>query len=359
MNQVVSLAGRDWRVARGFNLYVDISSACNASCPFCIAPTAGRKDGPGFFEGVKFALDLAASIDGTIQVVGGEPLISRRLPTLLEEIALRDYRRTVVNTNGSRISGEIVSAMQSAAVAHVNISRHHYDERCNQEIMRIRPELPNTTIASGIARIVDAGMGVRMQCNIIKDYVDSVPKMLHYIDWCAGLGCGDISFSQVFPLSLFEHQIPIEAGYAEKVQIDLRQLVSEIDTCGEFMSTSGESLGRDDMSSWGSSAWGSPHHISHHIGGKRRFWSGPRGTNVSLKTLSGYDETNLPRETAYDKQDDWELQDGLLAFAVLHPDGRVTASWDCKERLLFEPMQKMQVVRRRSSAVPHEVALAA
>lgn len=338
MKQTVSFLGKDYKVASGFNLYIDISTACNASCPFCIAPTIGRKDGPGFFDGTKFALDLTESIDGTVQVVGGEPMISHRLPALLHEISKRDHRRIVVNTNGSFVSNEIVSAMNLARVTSVNVSRHHYNERLNQEVMKLRPELSNATFSSNVARIINAGINLRMQCNLIKGYVDSVQGMLDYIDWCVGLGCNEISFSQVFPLNLFDYQVPLKMGYTEKVQIDLQKLVAEMDTYELFSPVPENQLRGENMSAWGESNWGS----ARGTGAKRRFWFGPKKTYLSLKTLSGYDEAGLPRETAYNKEEDWELQEGVLAFAVLHSDGRVTASWDRRERILFNPCVSVQ-----------------
>lgn len=385
MKQTVSFLGKNFLVASGFNLYIDISAACNASCPFCIAPTVGRKDGPGFFDGAKFALDLTESVDGTVQVVGGEPMISRRLPSLLQEIGKRNYRRVVVNTNGSFVSDEIVLAMKSARVTNINVSRHHHDERLNQEIMKLRPELPNTTFASNVARIVDTEINLRMQCNLIKEYIDSVQKMLDYIDWCVGLGCKEISFSQVFPLSLFDYQVPIESGYAERIQIDLRQLVAEIDACGKFSPVSANQLRGQliAMSMWGSSNWGGASLYNpdppkkekekkekqkkrkkpnqKENGGKRRFWHGPNETYLSLKTLAGYDANGFPRETEYNKQGDWELKDDVLAFAVLHSDGRVTASWDRRERLLFNPNVVTQelVVRRLPIITPRHTEVAA
>lgn len=371
MKQTVSFFGKDYQVASGFNLYIDISAACNASCPFCIAPTVGRKDGPGFFDGTRFALDFTESVTGTVQVVGGEPMISRRLPLLLEEIGKRDYRRAIVNTNGSFVSDEIVSAMKSARITNINVSRHHHDEKFNQEVMKFRSGLSNAALAEGIKRIVGAGINLRMQCNLIKGYIDSVQKMLDYIDWCVGLGCREISFSQIFPLNLFDYQVPIESGYAEKVQIDLRRLVAEMDTCGHFSPVPLDQLRGQliAMSMWGHSDWGSislyeldplkkekrgkerkkKQPSKKESGGKRRFWHGPNETYLSLKTLAGYDESGIPKETTYSKQDDWELKDGVLAFAVLHSDGHVTASWDRRERLLFSPtsaLSREQIVYR-------------
>jgi len=236
--------------------------------------------------------------------------------------------------------------MKSAGVTSVNMSRHHHDERLNQEVMRLRPELSNAELASSVARIINAGMDVRMQCNLIKGYVDSTQGILDYINWCTELGCSEVSFSQVFPLSLFDYQTPPEANYTEKAQINLRRLVSDMDACGKLSPAPENHLQREGMSLWGVSMWGK--------GARRRFWLDAKGTYISLKTLSGYDKSGLPKETTYNKQDDCELQDGILAFAVLHSDGRVTASWDRRERQLFghDVSTKEKVGCRKSFTVP-------
>lgn len=333
LEKTVYVSGKEYHVSNGFNLYIDISSACNASCPFCIAPTIGRKDGPRFLEGVKFALDLTESVDGTVQVVGGEPMISKRLSPLLREIGARNYRRIVVNTNGSFISDNIVSTMKSNGVTHVNLSRHHYNEDRNQQIMRLKPELPNSMFVDGLEHIADSGIYTRMNCNLIKGYIDSLQEILNYIGWCNNdVGCKNISFSQVFPLSLFDYQVPIEPGYAERVQIDLRSLVSQIDSSSMFSQIPTDHLDNEIPSTWGTSRWN-----REGLGGKRRFWLGPNGEYISLKTLSGYGKDGLPKGTTYNKQNDPELREGILEFAVLHSDGLVTASWDRRERLLFNP----------------------
>lgn len=327
------------KASNGFNLYIDISTACNAACPFCIAPTIGRKDGSRFFDGVEFALSFTEQIGGSVQVVGGEPLISHRFVPLLREIGKRSFSRVVVNTNGSFVTQAIVSEMKLNGVTDVNVSRHHYDDLANQVIMRIRPAISNETFTKNLDCILQSGLNLRMQCNLIRGSIDSVSEMLKYITWCNALGCNEVSFSQLFPLSLFDYQVPIEIGYTEAKQIDLRHLVSEIDSCSEISPLTDDQL--CDLltvsSIWGRLTWGSAP-LDGENSGKRRFWYAPNATMFSIKTLSGYDANGLPNPTEYDKDDDWELRDDVLAFAVLHSDGLVTSSWDRRERVIFSPV---------------------
>ena len=319
----------NWQVHTGFNCYIDIHPACNASCPFCIAPTRGRKSGPQFFDGMKFALDFTEKINGTIQIVGGEPLISKRLIPLLEMVSHYGIRRTVLNTNGSYLSDSIIDKFLDAGVTHVNISRHHYDESSNQEIMEIRPEIGNDKLAKSISSIIKSGISLRLQCNLIKGHIDSVDKMIAYLDWCNKLGAERVSFSQVFLLGLFDYSV-FSNDYTRQVQVDLQSIVKEMDYNPQFISIPGPP---DEMNSHGgtsTSAWGSY---------KRRFWRYHDSMDLSVKTFSGYHSDGLPRETMYVKSLDPELQDGLISFAVVHADGLVTASWDRRERILFDPNQ--------------------
>ena len=326
----ITLFDKQWSVDRGFNLYIDITTACNARCPFCIAPSIGRENGPEFFNGALIALNFTEMILGSIQIIGGEPMISKRLLPLLREIGRHSFHRVVVNTNGTNLTDNIVTNMLSAQTTHVNISRHHYLEDMNQAIMRLKPILPNATIADSIKRLSLVGITVRMQCNLILGHIDSLDEMLRYIDWCVSFGCMNISFSQLFPLSLFNYNIPMEPGYTEDRQIDLRKIVIDIDHYGGFIPVNYDKSYEDTFLIWGKTNWMSS--------SKRRFWRTANGALISLKTLSGFDSNGLPLLTKYDKALDPELRDGLLAFATLHPDGRITASWDRRERIIFDPV---------------------
>jgi pyruvate-formate lyase-activating enzyme len=307
-------------VDKGFNLYVDISTACNAKCPFCIAETKDRKDSINFMDGARFAIELTAKLGGSVQVVGGEPMVTRKIFPLLS--ALRPYRfhRIVVNTNGSFITKEKAQAMKDAHVTHVNISHHHYDEKINDEIMRIKPFLPDSSIRDAVD-LLEEDFELRINCNLIQGYIYNIDKIMAFVYWANGVGVREVSFSQLFPLSLFNYQVPPEKWYTETHQVDLEGIVDDLDSL--FRPVTPDTV----ASVWGKSTWSGAH---------RRFWRLPQGNTVSVKTLGGFDKNGKPLPSTYDQKQDPELQD-TLCFAVVHPDGRVTASWDRRERILFDP----------------------
>lgn len=321
-------------VDKGFNLYVDVTAACNASCPFCIAPTVGRKDGLGFIEGLRWALDFTQDHYGSVQVTGGEPTMSRRLPEVVREIARRAFHRVVLNTNGCGIAkpGTVID-LEAAGFTHVNLSRHHYRKELNQAIMHIKPDAisENHEFVRAVQLVLQSGMMARINCNLLAGYIDSAEKMFAFVDWCETFGAFSVAFAETFPLGVFDHQVPIVPGYAESHTVDLSGIVAELDSILVPQPNGGSSL----MSVWGgSSGWGG---VSSTLPTHRRFWKTPSGGQISVKTLAGWNEDGSPKPPSYSRADDPELKDGELYFAVVHPDGVVTGSWDKRERILFAP----------------------
>lgn len=320
------------RIDKGFNLYVDVATACNAACPFCIAPTVGRENGEGFLEGLKWALDFTQYCYGSVQVTGGEPTLNRRLPEVIRAIAQRMFHRVVLNTNGSGIKEpSIVIDLEAAGFTHVNLSRHHYIEERNQEVMRFNrvADATDESFVRAVELVQRSGMMPRINCNLLRGYIDSEQEIEKFVSWCAGFGVFNIAFSETFPLDLLENNLPIVSGYAESHAVDLALIVADLDRKLEAVKESPEYL----SSMWGQSQWIS----SFVVGGHRRFWNTPNGGRISVKTLAGWNADGSPKPPTYSKAADIELQDGELCFAVVHPDGAVSASWDKRERVLFAP----------------------
>ena len=167
------------KIDKGLNLYIDISAACNASCPFCIAPTVERRDGAGFWEGLSFGLDFTQKHGGSIQITGGEPSLSRRLSRVLVEVGVRTFHRKVLNSNGCGLSKEMMVQAVGAGITHVNLSRHHYNETKNDEVMQIKPNrlATNVRFEESVNLVQSCGIPVRLNCNLLSGYIDSISEV--------------------------------------------------------------------------------------------------------------------------------------------------------------------------------------
>ncbi len=323
------------KIDKGFNLYVDVTAACNAACPFCIAPTIGRTNEGDFLQGLRWALDFTQQNYGSVQVTGGEPTLSARLPRVIREIRERMFHRVVLNTNGTGIKDpSLVIDLQASGFTHVNLSRHHYRERENQEIMQFHRASDASVDAfiRSVELVCQSGMVPRINCNLLRGYIDSIEEIGYFAIWCEEIGVRKVAFSETFHLDMYDHQLPIQKGYAESKAFPLGPLVKDMDA----IFTPSRQTPAECSTAWGQSQWIS----SFVVGGHRRFWTTTSGGEISIKTMAGWKPDGTPKPPSYSKAEDPELKDGELYFAVVHPDGSVSASWDKRERILFEPSRK-------------------
>jgi len=331
-------------IDRSFNLYIDITTACNATCPFCIAESLGRRNHDNYWRGMREALAWTEDIGGSVQIVGGEPTISARLRPTLEEIGRGSFLRVALNTSGTR--ADHYDLMWRSGIQHLNISRHHYDEHQNQDVMNIRPFLSNAELAENIAMAQEIGMDVRIQAVLLPGYLDDLESILRFTNWCHSLGVSEVSLSQVFPLWQMSYYEPSVQEYTQNHQVDIRRIVADLDSCGDLRSLKG---GGRLKAPWGKSYW---YRWGDDAEARRRAWE-YKGLIVAVKTFFGFDKDGLPKVARYDPRTDPELHPKRLAFAVVHPDGKVTASWNRNERELFDLLSKETVaVEGRVVAVP-------
>ena len=334
----------DYTVDEGFNVYVDTTSACNARCDFCIANTSGRLEGDTqrFLDGLETALSFTHEVDGTIQVVGGEPLISRRFSLVMSLMKKFTFRRVVVNTNGTRLE-ERVPQIVEGGVTHVNISRHAISDRENNEVMRFRKEpVTSSDLEAAVAALRNRNIRTRLQGNLINGHLDSLDKIKEYLDFAARIGVDTVSFSELFPLAAFPWYDAPVLRMVGSSSANTRAIVEEIQAMPgivEYHPYEGRrsAWGDDKPSGWSDDCF--PNDGTRRDHARRRFWKDESGSGVifSIKTLSGWNLDGLPKPAAYDRATDHELQPGVLHFAVVHSDGLVTGSWDRRERALYEP----------------------
>ncbi len=87
---------------------IDLTDACNLSCPTCFAESGPDVDRYARTEDVLRALDAVVAREGgrldVLMLSGGEPTLHPDLATILREIAGRSVTRTVLNTNGVRVA---------------------------------------------------------------------------------------------------------------------------------------------------------------------------------------------------------------------------------------------------------------
>lgn len=117
-------------------LFVDPSSGCNYSCPFCACGKANRHNwskaksssiGQMPYELYRKVIDDCSIFPSRIKTLRlykeGEPLLNRRLPDMIHYAKKSDiFERIDFTTNASLLTGDLGLAISDAGLDRINIS---------------------------------------------------------------------------------------------------------------------------------------------------------------------------------------------------------------------------------------------
>jgi len=210
-NNVCSGCYFDW-------LEVNLLPECNGSCPWCVEalgyhPTSRVSWG----ELLGAALETGRQ---NIILLGGEPTLHRDLENLIEMLD-HHGRNVYMTTNGALLTPEFVTN-KLLRLTGINISVHHFALTENEKITGVK--LDAVVLRDAITALVQAGVAVRLNCNLIKGYVDSHEEIKHFTYFAKGMGVTSVRFAE---LKLDEDQF-----------VNIHQV-----TAGEYNGTNNEPFG--------------------------------------------------------------------------------------------------------------------
>lgn len=178
------------RVSR-INVYVQVTKKCNAFCKFCKRENICEE-----FDFEKFELILkelsSKVIIGKVAITGGEPLMC--LDKTLKVISIaRKYCKVVnLNTNASFAKElELIYPF----VDQIDISKHHYEERVQEEIMRIK------TLRFEELKKYDPDSKVSINCVLQKGLIDNYDEMIRFLEYAGKYGIRFVKFISLLPLT--------------------------------------------------------------------------------------------------------------------------------------------------------------
>ncbi len=177
-------AYQDW-------LEVYLTSKCNGNCVWCI-------DRKGFHptnevEYTILADKIIKNKKTNIILLGGEPTLYRDIVPLTKTVS--SYGKTIwITTNGSLMNKRFVED-KFRYIYGVNISVHSYNLSDNKEITGI--ELNKKDLMESIQTLHDNNSIVRLNCNCIKGYIDSVEKIETYINFSKEVGADKIRLAEL------------------------------------------------------------------------------------------------------------------------------------------------------------------
>ena len=172
-------------------LEVMLTDKCNGRCSWCV-----EKNGYKPIQKVDYRTIAEAAIlskKKNIILLGGEPTLYPQLKQLVL-ILQASERNVYITTNGSKLSPNYVKE-NLLEISGINISIHSYDLERNYSITGII--LNEENLKSTINIFKETGATVRLNCNIIKGYVDSKSEIFTYIEFAKNIGANSIRFAEL------------------------------------------------------------------------------------------------------------------------------------------------------------------
>lgn len=185
----------------------------------------------------------------TFRLTGGEPLIRRNLPWLVEQLAM--HSEVVMTTNGARLS-QLATTLKHAGLSRLNISLDTLNEQQFHELTRTGHL---RDVLNGIDAAQRAGFAIKLNVVMMKGRNDD--QILPLVHFAQGRGL-DISFIEEMPLGVIsEHSRQLAFMSSEEV----RQIIAQ------------------DLAL-------SP--SEHHTSGPSRYWQIDAQDNATTKTRIGF-----------------------------------------------------------------------
>ena len=249
-----SIGGRSWQVIQPvtFTPYAAVQP-CSGRCRFCSEnlreTSVGRhasllRPSEAYFRqlqqvlGELTGLPLSYSLSG-LEMTDDLNWFLRLLAILLAHGQVSPVEQKVLYSNASGFASldtdkSLMDAMAKFGFSWVELSRHHYEERANQAIMRFRVSseaVSNRTFVGSVAAL-QAVTDVKLVCIVQSGGVDSLDSMQRYLGWARSIGVRHVIFRE---LSLLDQRYRANATYRyiESARISVAKLMQAYLAAGD------------------------------------------------------------------------------------------------------------------------------
>lgn len=194
------------------NPYVNIQvqlKGCNANCKFCISKNPGHFNEDEYFRKLKLILEQVGHVK-KLNFTGGEPTLNferlERLVHRTRELLPNTY--FTLNTNGYNFEKAFDNLYEE--FDNIQLSRHHYDDKKNNEILGFRSV--SKDFLKEIATSLEDKKFLNVSCNLIKGYIDNENEVFNYLEDCSKMDIRWVGFVTLIPLNDFcnENRVSFE-----------------------------------------------------------------------------------------------------------------------------------------------------
>ncbi|MGH9718885.1 MAG: GTP 3',8-cyclase MoaA [Bryobacteraceae bacterium] len=186
------------------NLRISVTDRCNIRCFYCMPETdvhfVERREILSFEEMARFAR-VAAGLGVTkLRVTGGEPLVRKDLPRLIEQLAAIEGIRDIALTTNGVLLAEQAQSLFDAGLRRINVHLDTLDRERFRQITR-RDDLDR--VLDGIERCLALGYApIKINAVAVKGLTDP----------------------DVVPLARFGRERGIEVRFIEFMPLDAQQI---------------------------------------------------------------------------------------------------------------------------------------
>lgn len=157
-------------------------SSCNGSCKFCV--TRFRHMPQSYLTPELLSKALAnLSLDKIEITGGGEPLLNSSISEIIKICSER--AKTSMYTNGS-----LSLPAESERLSLLCVSRHHYSNRRNTEIMGVCSDIYKLKAKINVP--------IKLSLVLFRSGINSARELRNYIDWAIEQGANSVVARQLF-----------------------------------------------------------------------------------------------------------------------------------------------------------------
>ena len=156
----------------------NITSACNLKCVHCYA-SAGTASGElDTKQGLKLIADLKDYGSPVILFSGGEPLMRKDLPKLIDSTVKKEMR-AVISTNGTLITKDTAMELSDLGLSYIGVSLDGLQE-INDKFRGVEGAFK--AAMKGIYNSMHQGIKVGLRFTMNKSNVEEIPKILDLLE---------------------------------------------------------------------------------------------------------------------------------------------------------------------------------
>ena len=197
--------GTKKQVYSNVNLSIFTDDYCNANCKFCVAQLRYEDKGQMYKKGrianddeyftrLDYVLNYLRPLNPSVSITGGEPTKSKRLIPILQMVEKYGYRKRTLTTNGSGlfdyVDGKpVIQHITENHFQHLNISKAHFDEGINKEIMQYgEGYCSNEDIRKATLFAKANGLRPRMSCLLLQEGIHDIEGIINYLEFYQNIG---------------------------------------------------------------------------------------------------------------------------------------------------------------------------